>query len=230
MFPSLSLFDSVSLQITALSGKVVLNVPDLLRHARKEGLQNFWGLIHHHKVAFEPAPWPRIELILLDVDPNVADAATAASDGGKHWRRRDEEEANPELVRCEDGIEEEILRCARIAAADSVSVSGFVGCLPVGVRLELRMTAVVRDDWWSYVAPYRVGLERTAFGAPDRARENLVLHRTKGPYDPTMLPLAVGDGRDFENRYVFDRPTACSVAKSTTNINFLRKQQLLLHF
>ena len=131
--------DTVSLLITNMSGEQLLRIDDVAAHVRMHPyLLDVPAFLefHEHKLG---GPWPRLELVMLDARESGDDVPE--QDRGRAGRV-------PESVLREDcHFLHEISRCAELVWADSdVTIGGLVGCLPVGVRLEIRLAVMVRTD------------------------------------------------------------------------------------
>ena len=120
-------YDSIALRITKMSGDERMYIPDFSAHIQAHpNITNFAQFLDVHEQELG-GPAPRLELMLLDLS-------------------EDESEVDPVLDPLRD-VGELMKECARSVRKNSeVTVEQIIGCIPVGVHIEIRMAVVVRND------------------------------------------------------------------------------------
>ena len=177
--------DTVSLLITNMSGDQLLHIDDVAAHVRMhpqlDDVSSFLEL-HEHKLG---GPWPRLELVMLD-----------ARESGDDVPEEDNYSACPESVLRENrGFLDEVQRCGELVWADSdVTIGGLVGCLPTGVRLEIRLAVILRTDRYrlEYHTDGLVNGVVAAHGAVIIENERVGAYLTFGP---VLEKVGTGTGR-----------------------------------
>ena len=167
--PPPMLEDMVSLVITDFSGKELLQIDDIASHVRahpqlddrqKTCWRNFVDVddfLELHEAELGDLA-PRMELVALDVQEDLDEEPS---------------EMPKDVLRPMDPLLDEVDRCAQLVRdrSDVRVRGGFVGCIPVGLTLEMRLAAVVRKDRYQlhYGSPYMLYYEfhpRPAGNAP----------------------------------------------------------------
>ena len=131
----------ISLVITDFSGKELLRIDDIVSHVRalqRHRLQTYWhniivsDFLELHEAELGDLA-PRMELVALDVQEDLDEEPS---------------EMPKDVLRPMDPLLDEVDRCAQLVRdrSDVRVRGGFVGCIPVGLTLEMRLAAVVRKD------------------------------------------------------------------------------------
>ena len=133
--------DIISLVITDFSGKELLRIDDIVSHVRalqRHRLQTYWhniivsDFLELHEAELGDLA-PRMELVALDVQEDLDEEPS---------------EMPKNVLRPMHPLLDEVNRCAQLVRdrSDVRVRDGFVGCIPVGLTLEMRLAAVVRKD------------------------------------------------------------------------------------